>query len=189
MYTSKKQWVDEVSDKYEELRLKNALKNEIINISQATEDGSSEEIRYKSWEKTVQDIFRMELNKSLTFSASLDDKEENYGDLIASFENLNWCLIEFKKDSGGIEEEKNKFVANRNRKYLDNNGILRKGKTSVGIQIEIEAFNWLNEKFGAVEKADFLEPHFIVFGLKNIDPKAQESQLQAIRYWDFLKKK
>ena len=175
-------WHKEILEAYEELKLLHVLRFEIKNISESDKGKAKKNVEPKSWEKTIEDIFRIDFNEDLEFSASLDGSEENYGDLIAAFKNLTWCIIEFKKEKSDLPAEEKKYVAINKNKYLDKTTKkLRKGKELFEINIENKAFSWLSQKFGPNSKIENLEPHFLVYGEYISDP--QNLIIHAIGYW------
>lgn len=71
----------------------------------------------KRWEKTVEALYMRGMRSQLAFSAPLVQVQEAYGDLLASFCNMRWALIEFKINELACGSERDKYLRTNPKKY------------------------------------------------------------------------
>ncbi|MYM29291.1 hypothetical protein GTP58_13255 [Duganella sp. CY15W] len=145
-----------------------------------------EEPAEKRWEKTVEALYMRAADPA--FVAPLVNKQEAYGDLLASFRNMRWALIEFKIEEKACSSERDKYLRTNPKKY---NGNAERSKIKESYELEmfesfineIESAQAAQAQQNNPEGSVSREPHFLVFG----PPKSQNltsfKDLAAKRYW------
>lgn len=144
------------------------------------------------WEKTVEWTYVRKHLKCEDFAAPLDGYEEKAGDVAIGFENLNWCLIEFKKDRGALKSEREKYPY-----FIGNvwNGVTQEKFDEWLSACKTLIFRYATD--APLEEA----PHFLVYG-EAVSWERQESvddhdeanrpywkmKLHAQRYWSSWEK-
>jgi hypothetical protein len=143
------------------------------------------------WEKTVEWSYVRKHLRCEDFAAPLDGDEEKAGDVAIGFENLSWCLIEFKRDRGALKSEREKYP------YFIGNV---RGVTEEKFEEWRSACETLLFKYATdvpLEEA----PHFLVYGeavawerQQSVDDHDEDNRpywkmkLHAQRYWSSWEK-
>jgi hypothetical protein len=137
------------------------------------------------WEKTIEALYASATREQLQFAAPLAHHQEDYGDLVAAYSNMQWALIEFKQDISGRHAERAKYVRTHPEKYAGNPSrpaimaehektMFKAFVTHIGHGKQIELGGKL-----AVKR----EPHFFIYGPAASQSLRNFTQLRGNLYW------
>ncbi|MEJ7806892.1 MAG: hypothetical protein WKG03_13350 [Telluria sp.] len=137
------------------------------------------------WEKTVEALYASANRGQLQFAAPLAHHQEDYGDLLVAYSNMQWALIEFKKDISGRGSERDKYVRTNPQKYARDTS-----RPAIMAEHEKMMFEAFVTNIGDGEQIELggkqvvkREPHFFIYGAPASQPLTNSSQLRGSLYW------
>ena len=144
---------------------------------------AEKEQRY--WEKTIEALYASTNRGRLQYAAPLAHHQEDYGDLLVAYNNMQWALIEFKQDISGRGKERAKYVRTYQEKYVGDTS-----RPAVMAEHEKTMFEAFVTHIGDGELVELngkqvvkREPHFFIYGPAASQSLTEFNQLRGSLYW------
>lgn len=137
------------------------------------------------WEKTIEALYASATRGQQLFAAPLAHHQEDYGDLLVAYSNMQWALIEFKQDISGRGSERDKYVRTHPGKYASDTS-----RPAIMAEHEKTMFEAFVTHIGDGEQIELngkkvvkREPHFFIYGPTASQSLTDFSQLRGSLYW------